>query len=301
MYKIKMVAAVAFLSGCQPFSQIRSSNGSRNKTDNRVVTADINDAADRQDIDFLRTVCNGGRPTRFADGKEYACDRLKRLESRQQALGADCVNVRATFDTSDTHDADYVTAMAKKIAGCGHWEHVFQAILLKGNNKAGVQMLMALDNDGFPVEQEWAKYLDTHVGPNFFPVEHLELLWGVSEHPMDRIGDWLIAKGRTQYCPEVAKAAKSARDSARAGAMRYLTTAVCKEGLAILVSVLASDNEEHRLLACKALGAVGGKDELEKVLIVAQTDPASEVQDRVKTYPLREACLAAAGKIQLRN
>ena len=89
----------------------------------------------------------------------------------------------------------------------------------------------------------------------------------------------------------------------------YLKAAGCKEGIPVMVSSLTSDTANHRKWACQALGKVGTRAELDKVKTLAETDTYNFVREEerngriwgVKVYPVREACLAAFGKIKLRN
>lgn len=270
-------------------------------------TSSINSAVSRKDEAYLEKVCNGESMARSDSDKEYACNQLERLRGPGKALAATCDDVVQKYDDASKDEYSFVASMADKMAECGHYAYLFEHVVHWGNNKEGAKLLGELEGKGKPVEAEFVKYLGSHKGPKFFAVEKNrknDVLYG-----MDHITKWLIDKGSTQHCAAIAESATGANIVARVSVMDYFKEAKCKEGIPLAVELLLEDLPGDRTLGCNILGAIGDASVLEKVKVVAETDGFSTVKEEerngrvwaTKVYPVRDACLAASGKIKLRK
>jgi hypothetical protein len=195
---------------------------------------------------------------------------------------------------------------AKRVAECDQYPYLFEHVVHYGESE-GEKILVELEKGGAPVEAEFAKYLASHKGPQFFALK--EGRPNDAVYGLRHITHWLVQKGRgAQYCPAIADAAKGANMTARMSLFDYLRDVKCKEGIAVGVETLLDDEARNRSLSCILLGSIGDASVLDKVKTVADTDGYSTVKEQerdgrifgMKVYPVRDACLEAYGKIKLR-
>lgn len=298
------VATLSFITlatGCGLITRVVAPNSLADITS-------INGAVDRKDEAYLEKVCSGDSPARAESDQKYACHQLERLQGPQKALAAaTCDNVIEKYEGAPKDKHEFVVSMGKKMAECGHYAYLFEHVVHWGDNKDGAKLMSELESSGKSMDAEFAKYLASHKGPQFFPVKD-DRKNDVS-YGLDHITNWLIDKGHTQHCAALAASATGANIVARVSVMNYFATANCKEGIPLATELLLADLPGDRTLGCNVLGKIGDVSVLEKVKVVADTDGYSTVKEEerngrvwaTKVYPVRDACLQASGKIKLRK
>jgi hypothetical protein len=173
-------------------------------------------------------------------------------------------------------------AMYFRMAECGHWTVFFR-------DAPGITWLTEID----------AKYplFDGLVG---VLAQGGELFrWGndADVRSAKRLVEWLESAPRADACPRLA-----AHHTALGAAVDwnftwlYLTWGCAKESVARARPNLISDNPALRSQACTILGKFGDKSDVDKLSLLAMRDP---FRDGL-SYPVREACAAAANKHLLR-
>ena len=263
-----------------------------------VDTPDVKAAKERKDVAWLKQVCDGEMRVKYDMVKYDACQYQKELDATGGATGkTDCGTVVERYKAAPKQDDGFVITMSKEMASCGKYTELFELVAHWGDDG---RVLIALDSAS--LDDEFEKYAKSHIGPSFLNIEH-------GDHAMRHISHWLEKKRHFGHCESVAEAAKDADEKVRAWSLPYLREAKCKTGIPIAVGLLTSDKPSHRMWACQALAHFGDASVLPKVKILANTDSFHELQEvrgnsgamyATKVYPVREACVAAAGKIELR-
>lgn len=292
---VAALVALPLLGGCFAVAQV---------TGLGATVTDINVADGRGDEKYIRDVCAGKRLAKDKESKDYACFFAEKYDKPKKALEADCGSIMAAYDDSPKDELSFVIQMSKKIADCGLYAELFEQVVHYGNHNEGVKILDSLASSGYPVKDEWSKYLSSHQGSQFFPAEEEAYI----KYGLSHIGAWLVQGGHKDLCASTARAAAGASEAAQVWVMPYFTDATCKEGIPLMVGLLGSSNPTHRKWSCQALAKIGDKSSGAKVKILAETDAhvveREEVRGNnvylVKEYPVRDACQQAYGQIQLR-
>ncbi|MCK6589778.1 MAG: hypothetical protein L6Q76_19575 [Polyangiaceae bacterium] len=257
-------------------------------------------AYERRDEAYLEEHCGK------KDG-HYACKKLEALRAPAKIAALSCGEVTSYYENSSKEDASAVALVGRKLAECGEYTYLFERVVHWGNGGEGKQILIKLEEEGKPVEAEFVKYLASHKGPQFFPMEKNKGL--VVKYTIHHISQWLVEKGHTQHCAAFAESATGANEWARTAVLWYFEQNKCKEGIPLATELLLDEEGGTRGYACEILGVIGDASVADKVKTLAETDDFSEVVEEeregrvyaMKVYPVREACRAAYGKIKLRN
>lgn len=263
-----------------------------------VEHRDVRAALQTNNTALLKDICSGKRRVRYSGDRRTACNHLKQAA----ATKGTCEDALARYKSVRKSQA-LVNSFAKEFAKCGHWDAIFEHLAHYGN-RMQQPALLSLEDSGAPLKAKYVQYLSTHKGPRFFA------MGGATAHyALQHIGNWLVKKGHTDLCPQVAAAATGANPVAQAWVLPYLKTTKCTQGAPIAANLLLANNANHRKWACQALAVIGGKRDAKKMAILANTDPYSVVREvrrngriwATKEYPVRAACRQAVGKVKLRT
>ena len=247
------------------------------------------------DVAYLKKVCAGEVRLRYEGDKGEACDWLAKREALNTPV--DCDTVVKVYEQSPKAESAFQLKMGKKFVECGKIKETFETLV-----PDSFELLNVLEDGGVNMDAAWVKYLQENKGSGFMATKNVVAA-------MRKINDWLAKKAHLGHCAETLAAATGASEAARVWVMPYYSEAQCKDGAPMVAELLLSDTADHRMWACNALGAIGGKAVLAKVQTLAQSDGFSTLRETqaasgnvygVKVYPVREACEAAAGKIKLR-
>ena len=267
-----------------------------------VSTSEIRKADQENNITFLKEVCDGTRNSRPYT-KTEACRMLKTRESLQGT----CDNVMERFKKT-TLKRKTIDHFALEMAECGMWTEFFEEIAHLGNAKrqpALSYVEQKMKAKKVSVKAKYIEYLNQHKGKKFFALKKLE-----TRYALQHIGNWLVDSNHLDLCNQVVASAKGASEIAQVWTLPYLTEAKCtKKGSKIAQGLLASDYADHRKWSCNALAKIGNKSHIKKLKILATTDSFKRIREErrggriwaVEEYPVRDACKAAMGKIQLRD
>lgn len=253
------------------------------------------------------------RPEYDHKAREHACEVKKTAASTAFAAGAgSCDTIRdawakriaaGTGDNAEVADAavtDYEIAVEKYLS-CGHWDDFFEDLMLWGPGfgaadskyaQQGLKAMRAAQEKGVDLEAQILAYLGRKADKPF-PSN--------PSYGVDTVVTFLIEKKSLGLCAKLAPAAKPGDFKVNNQWMRYFVEAGCKEGLPLAVANLQAELHEQRVLACRALGKLGTKAENAKIKAVADGDAAFTVVDKVKVYPVRDACAEALAQIKSRG
>jgi len=253
------------------------------------------------------------RPEHDSDAQEYACEVKKTAASTAFAAASGaCETVRdawaarikaGTGDNAEVADAavtDYEIA-AEKYVSCGHWDDFFEDLLVWGpgfgaeGSKYSYQGLKAMkraQEKGVDMEAQLLAYLGRKADKPF-PYNTF--------YAVNTAVTFLIEKKSLGLCAKLAPSAKPGDFKVNNEWMRYFVEAGCKEGIPLAVANLQAEIHEQRILACRALARIGTKAENAKIKAVADGDAAFVVVDKVKVYPVRDACNEALAQIKSRG
>ena len=261
-------------------------------------------AANSKQWEYITRVCEGTIPAETPNVKDYACKYQAEKDGPNKIKSVACDEVIEAYGAYQPKSLDFQHAAGAKYAECDLWTELFEQVVHWGNADQGVKVLKKLEQDGTPVQKEYVRYLQSHIGKDYFNLSANNEI----KFSLDYIGKWLIANGHTDLCDEVVASASGSSEWAKVWTLPYLKKASCTNGSSIANELLLSDNHDHHLWACQTLGSIGGKRELKKTKVLSKSDPYVVVKkeirnDRlyeIKIYPVREACLAESGKIEIR-
>ncbi len=269
----------------------------------------VEDVAKAGDLQQLHKICWG----KAAGDVQTACDEQRRvaLETfKREATCDNVVEVWRKYEEYLTDDFRYgekqasknVSVAGVKLASCGKTDFVFEKLVHRGSAKgSGEQLLFAMDAAGIDVEAKLLEYMKAHKS-SLFTFEH-------AGHALDHLTTYLHTKRKFERCTEYFPYAKVLDDKNFGAFNWFFRKANCKGAEKLAAKRLTSDRASTRSGACMTLGQLGNKSHLRKVNILAKTDPYMKVEKKardgrlweVETWPVRQSCKAAAGKIQLRN
>ena len=263
-----------------------------------VETKEVDKANAYRDLATLDKICAGEVRLRYDRDKERACT----YAARHRAVEGDCASLVERYE-STTKDWKMQKTMGEQFATCEMYTEFFEQVVHWGNQDEGVRLLAHLDEAGHPMEEKFAAYAQSHQGASFMNIGENE-----AKFALDYIGKWLVAKGSTGHCDVVVEAARDAKEIAKVWVMPYLKKSGCAAGAEIATDLLLSDSAQHRVWACQALGEIGAAKHLKAIHTMAENDGFSQVREEqrdgriwaVKEWPVRDACRAAYGKVDLR-
>lgn len=327
MLRLAVIAAFAFsLSGCAVFQSLFRGGGSADTS--RDARPEYNTAAAAKDVAKMKELCadeslgnpeDRGVPANAPKHVQFniqsnrkvrrdACHYVRSAEA--DVDDGNCATVaerwkNATMQQDGNRDEFYLR-WARRLSKCEVWAPVFEDIARMddfGTNAVGYQVLRKLDSEGVDVKSGLQSYLMSHSGRRLLAVKK-------GNYAMNHIANWLLKSGHKDQCGAMARALKGAADDTVRSALFYFSETGCHaEGEPLALSLLTSESARARAGACANLGSlVQTRRGLKKVKILAKSDTYSEVREhrrggRVwaeRVYPVRDACVAAAGKIQLR-
>ncbi len=125
------------------------------------------------------------------------------------------------------------------------------------------------------------------------------------------ISKWLVAAGDASRCAKLDPHMNKVRPESRGVFLWFYAQVGCAEqALPMALDLLTSRRHGQRVQACEALGKFGDASVVNKLEVLASTDPYKQERE-VRTrnghlgieifYPVRERCLAAAGRVRLRT
>ncbi len=240
--------------------------------------------------------------------RRSACREAAAIEGNKD--DGNCATVAARYAKARPLDTErgygFWVTWGKRMAKCENYEAIFEQIAHVGDfgeNGDGAIILEKLEKEGVPLVAGFATYAAANRGPSFLDIKN-------ADYAANHIANWLSTGKHFDQCATLAKALPGASEDARARMLFYFTDAKChKEGAAVGLGLLTAQGAGNRVRACVNLGETGDVSVLKKVQILATSDTYSEVQEKqgndgriygVKVFPVRDACSAAAGKIQLR-
>jgi hypothetical protein len=112
---------------------------------------------------------------------------------------------------------------------------------------------------------------------------------------------WLVTPGAPR-CAAVLPYTNTKKETARFEWFAYFRETKCAEAIPQLSEALLSNETDTRISACNTLGEIGTSSAAGRMQTLGSTDGVWRTSNQgVKYYPVRDACLAAAGKIALRS
>lgn len=189
---------------------------------------------------------------------------------------------------------------AIQLAKCGHWDAVFGSYS-QSNQRYLNHMMDALVAANLPVHKEYDKWLSSHARPYKGPTGWYTFTW---------MRNWLSkADNPKQHCRAMwenrtratRRMYRKYKWRVRSMMIGYLKMAECKSFKGKVVSLLSSNSWRDRNQACHFMKHWGNSGDLRKLRAIANSDGYSFIRRRVRIYPVRTACRAAAGQVQLRN
>ena len=182
-----------------------------------------------------------------------------------------------------------------KIAKCGDWDNMITALSWAYNRgkkqKLGAKLLTKAAEAGVEVEKSFLAYLGEKKGDAFAASGGLGGLRG--------FWDWKEQTGG-KCDPYVPFAGGLKNFSVRVEFGLYFIRVGCKAALPLFEKDLAHTTPALRVHACRGIGKVGTKAHLEKVTLLANNDPASQIVRGVRVYFVRDACRQAVNQLKLR-
>ncbi len=222
--------------------------------------------------------------------------------------GATCQNAVAMFEKhkqglvsayslSKAQKQANFDAVALKLAKCGQWDYIFEKLMhWGGSHGQGRKMLDALHRAGFKLEKLMFAYMKRH-RRRLFDFKH-------AGYALDHWTGYLYDRRMFRNCRKWVKWAYKIPDKVWGNINWFLRNAKCRGAARVAIKRLRSNNARVRKGACVTLGVLGRRRHLRKVRILARTDGYYKWVRRgwrkYRVYPVRDACKAAAGKIQLR-
>ncbi len=253
------------------------------------------------------------RPEHDSKAKEYACEVKKTAASTAFAAAAGaCETVRdawaarikaGTGDNAGVADAavtDYEIAVEKYLS-CGHWDDFFEDLMLWGPGfgaegskyaEQGLKAMRAAQEKGVDIEAQILAHLGRKADKPFAS----NPVYGVRT-----VVAFLLGKKSLGLCAKLAPSAKPGDFKVNNEWLTYFVEAGCKEGIPLAVANLQAELHEQRVLACRALAKIGTKAENAKIKAVADGDAAFEMREKVKIFPVRDACVEALAQIKSRG
>ncbi len=232
--------------------------------------------------------------------RSSACDAKRRVAAKRLA-NASCDTLvddvyRYHDDRSATKASD--TKLMEKLAQCNQTHLLFErGFPIRWLDHA----LVAADRNGAGLFEQLMEYLTS--GEDRFGGSR-----GVIH--ADVVARWLIAVDDESRCSTLDSAFGNVAEKSQGRLMWIYNQVGCeREALAHAPAFIQSERVYERIEGCTALGAFGDASALDKLEVLATTDPhkadrevrTSNGSIAVETYfPVRETCLAAAGKIRIR-
>ena len=327
LLRLTVISAFVFsLSGCAVFQSLFRGGGSANTA--RDARPEYDAAIVAKDVAKMKALCADeslGNPEDHGVPANAPKHVQSNIQSNRQVRRDACFYARsAEADVDDGNCAtvadrwknatmqqdgdrnEFYLRWARRLSKCDAWATVFEEIARMddfGTNAVGYQVLRKLDADGVNVRGGFGRYLASHTGRRFLAVKQ-------GNYAMNHIANWLLKAGHKDQCGRLARALKGAADDTVRSALFYFSQTGCQaEGEPLALALLTSESARARAGACANLGTlVRTRRGLKKVKILAKSDTYSEVVERrrggrvwaERVYPVRDACVAAAGKIQLR-
>jgi hypothetical protein len=187
---------------------------------------------------------------------------------------------------------------------CNNSEAVFAGMLLGPISEPNGSNLLGVEQAGVPLKAAFESWL---VSRGTGPVGQGFRYNGVERQ--DSLLETMTWAGKAGYVDLGEKIAAFA--AAQDSLVQYTSLAFFLElrergvaGEGIAQTLLSDTNPDVRASACNGLRTFGTAASLRKVQIISETDSYQTVRDEngygVRVYPVREACAAALGQIQLR-
>ena len=229
--------------------------------------------------------------------QRHACELVK---DRSASASTDCSTLVERFKSSPKESETDGLKMVMQFESGGKYDEFFDVAAWWSSGVSFFKL------DDAKLEAAFLKYAESHTGARFLAYEN-EKNGG---YAMRHISQWLEKNKHLNHCDAVVKAVDGASDEVRVWALPYFSAAKCKSATNIGASVLSSNNPEHRIWACKALGTFGDASAEAKLKIVATSDGFQEIREEkarsgaiyaAKYFPVREACAQAAGQVALRK
>jgi len=289
------VLAIGFVAvGCKPTAATTAPT----KTADPVVVEDPMAAA-KGDFEKLKTLCN----TEIGSKQDQelvlkACPEMRRVGMEKFRLEFACDKIAAGWETyqavTDGKGGDGEDAKANlgeaalAIHKCGHKDLLWEKLGPKGLN-----VVRALAAGAVDIEAEFLAYLETH--------KDAPLAFDGSMELANAVTTWLKDNAKVARCKDFGPYVEKVSDPVFKNFSWFWRETACKGVAPVVVKRLASTDAEVREGACKTLGEIGTKAELKAVETIAKTDAANKVEGVNTIYYVRDACLAAHGKIKLRK
>lgn len=100
----------------------------------------------------------------------------------------------------------------------------------------GREILVELEDAGYPVHQKWLEYLKSHKGLKFYAVNNDVAI----QSGLNNIVQCLLKKGHMNDCPDLSLAANGASDHALWAIKPYIHKAACSEAIPVIIQLLES-------------------------------------------------------------
>ncbi|MFH2006967.1 MAG: hypothetical protein ABI333_10320 [bacterium] len=271
-----------------------------------IAAADVYSAAGNNAK--LKAICQGqGHRSPYKDWRKrnYACQLLSAAGS---SVGMNAINAASCAELPtvfDTHKRSITSGMNKqansknfltvgfKFVKCKNWDYVIEKLIHWGGRSGdGAALLKALHTAGKKLEKRMLAYMKKHQR-NLFNFEH-------AGYALDHYTSWMHDNRLHRSCRKYIPYAKKLADKVWGNFAWYFRMSKCKAAANIVAKRLSSPLWRTRKGACVTLGQIGNKRHLRKVKILARSDSYTTFVRHYRVYPVRNACRAAAGQIQLR-
>ncbi len=281
--------------------------------------AELDDWGKAGDFRKLADYCARGyqgpepRPEYDHKAREHACEVKKTAASTAFAAeSGSCETIRdawakriaaGTGDNAGVADAavtDYELAV-EKVLSCGLWDAFFEDLMVWGPGfgaadskyaQQGLKAMRAAQEKGVDIEAQILAYLGRKADKPF-PNNTV--------YAVNTAVTFLIEKKSLGLCAKLAPSARPGDFKVNNEWLRYFVEAGCKEGIPLAVANLQAELHEQRILACRALGKLGTRAENAKIKALADGDAAFEMREKVKVFPVRDACTEALAQIKSRG
>lgn len=273
-------------------------------------------AIERKDITVLRAICTNQGDygaisfygTKYSR-REHVCPAVRtvdRAAKGQVILNAPCETLQADWEKHASNfvseeDPSNLQKAAERFIECQNWDFVLEQIGHWGEKKGGGALLFHyLASKGHDMEAQMLAYMKRHTSNPFA----FKDAWYIA----DKYTDYLHSEGKYSRCKEYIPYTKKMGDKAWGSFNWYSRKANCASVINTIKKRLSSDSSDARIGACKTYGTFGKRKHLRLLKALVQTDPTYVLKTversdgfyKVKEYPVRDACRAAMGKIQVR-
>jgi hypothetical protein len=303
---VALVAAAFLFSGCASVYGLFGIKLPDKEADQKVVK----EAYKKDDAAAIEKYCKNDDFKNKVHGsaQQLACKYKKRLAKKALTAEIDaakCDTLLAVWKEKrsglKSKEAEVGTKVAVRLAKCGEYAYVFRHMINWGYDKPdayGRQMLTQMDEAGLPVEAEFLKWLSTHKASPFpLPGPRANHL---GQMTLTHYSRWRLEKGDVD-CSLYYKPLSIFKTDAELGwVWFFLGEAKCEKSADTISQGLAHKKPVMRKFACMALGKIGNKTHLKKLNVLAKTDGTFKIVKKNKIFWVRDACLQAAGQIELR-